>query len=92
LVQRIADALNRDHEPTSATNPVLTRERHRVALTKARDEIAVFLQNCVNGFELPATVAAVHLHSAQYSLEELIGTMDVEDVLDRVFSAFCVGK
>jgi len=26
------------------------------------------------------------------SLEELIGTVDVEDVLDRVFSSFCVGK
>jgi tRNA U34 5-carboxymethylaminomethyl modifying GTPase MnmE/TrmE len=42
--------------------------------------------------ELPATVAAVHLHSARGFLEELVGTVDVEDVLDRVFSSFCVGK
>jgi tRNA modification GTPase len=71
---------------------VLTRERHRVALTKARGELAAFLQNCERGCELPATVAAVHLHSAQGYLEELIGGLDVEDVLDRVFSSFCVGK
>jgi tRNA modification GTPase len=92
LVQRIVEILNRDHEPTSAGHPVLTRERHRVALTKARGELAAFLQNCERGFELPATVAAVHLHSAQGYLAELIGGLDVEEVLDRVFSSFCVGK
>jgi tRNA modification GTPase len=92
LVQRITEILNRDHEPASAHTPVLTRERHRVALTKARSEIAAFLQNCERGFELPATVAAVHLHSAQGHLTELIGGLDVEEVLDRVFSSFCVGK
>ena len=92
LVRSIAEALNREQEPTSSMNPVLTRERHRVALSKAREEIAAFLQNCVNGFVLPATIAAVHLHSARGSLEELVGVLDVEDVLDRVFSDFCVGK
>jgi tRNA modification GTPase len=92
LVQCIVEILNRDHEPTSAGTPVLTRERHRVALTKARGELAAFLQHCERGFELPATVAAVHLHSAQGHLAELIGGLDVEEVLDRVFSSFCVGK
>ena len=92
LGRRIIEILNRDHDPASADTPVLTRERHRLALTKARIEVAAFLQNCVNGFELPATVAAVHLHSARGYLEELVGTLDVEEVLDRVFSSFCVGK
>jgi tRNA modification GTPase len=41
---------------------------------------------------IPPTVAAVHLRSAVFSLEEMIGAIDVEDVLDRVFSSFCVGK
>ena len=44
LAQAIAAALNEDHEPTSADNPVLTRERHRVALGNARGEIVAFLQ------------------------------------------------
>lgn len=92
LVQHIIAILGRNHEPIWASNPVLTRERHCVALTKARSEIAAFLRNCERGFELPATVVAVHLHSAQGYLEELIGGLDVEEVLDRVFSSFCVGK
>jgi tRNA modification GTPase len=34
----------------------------------------------------------VHLRSAVHALEELIGVVDVEDVLDRLFASFCVGK
>jgi len=92
LVRRITELLNREHEPTTADNPLLTRERHRAALTKARAEMSAFLEHCVSRFDLPATIAAVHLHSARGHLEELVGAVDVEDVLDRVFSTFCIGK
>ncbi len=40
----------------------------------------------------PASVAAVHIRSATHALDELIGSVDVDDVLDRVFRSFCVGK
>ena len=41
---------------------------------------------------LPATIASVHLRTAVLALEELIGIVEIEDVFDRVFSSFCVGK
>jgi tRNA modification GTPase len=41
---------------------------------------------------LPAEVAATHLRSAEAALEELLGVVTVEDVLDAVFAQFCVGK
>lgn len=34
----------------------------------------------------------MHLQEATRGLEELLGRVDVEDVLDAVFSRFCVGK
>jgi tRNA modification GTPase len=37
-------------------------------------------------------VAATHLKSAVLALEELIGAVTREDVLDRLFASFCVGK
>jgi tRNA modification GTPase len=92
LAERIVEILERDREPLSSNNPVLTRERHRVALAGARLEVASFLERWEGKNKLPATVAAVHLHSARGYLEELVGVLDVEDVLDRVFSSFCVGK
>ncbi len=41
---------------------------------------------------LSSEAAASHLLDAQQALEELIGAVDTEDVLDVVFASFCVGK
>jgi tRNA modification GTPase len=41
---------------------------------------------------VPTTVAAVHVRAAVHALDELIGAVDVDDVLARVFEKFCVGK
>jgi tRNA modification GTPase len=71
--------------------PVLTRARHRRQVAKAREELGLF-RDAWNGGEIPAVVSAVHLRAATASLEELIGRVDVESILDEVFSRFCVGK
>lgn len=86
------DRAIQDTAPVSTTgNVVITRERHRHGLTRARDEVTAFLEAWSAG-ALPAPVAAVHLLSARDALGELIGTIDTEDVLDRVFRDFCIGK
>jgi tRNA modification GTPase len=71
--------------------PLLTQTRHQRAVSVARDEVQAF-RHAWEIERLPATVSAVHLRSAIGSLEELIGAVDVEQVLDVVFSRFCVGK
>ncbi|HWL38621.1 MAG TPA: tRNA uridine-5-carboxymethylaminomethyl(34) synthesis GTPase MnmE [Gemmatimonadaceae bacterium] len=72
-------------------SPMLTRARHRSAVEHARSELAQF-ERAWREEKLPATVASVHLRTAVGALEELVGTVDVEDVFDRVFNSFCVGK
>lgn len=89
LVSRI-NALLGD-APLERDAPVLTRARHRERVASARREIVQF-QEAWNQGEVPAVVAAVHLRAATASLEELIGRVDVEAILDEVFSRFCVGK
>jgi len=71
--------------------PILTRARHRKALDSARGDVAQFL-DAWRMQRVPVTIAAAHLRTAISELEELIGTFEVEDVLDRLFSSFCVGK
>jgi tRNA modification GTPase len=71
--------------------PVVTRARHRAALEAARAELALF-RDAWKADDLPAPVAAVHVRAAAAALDELIGAVDVDDVLARVFSTFCVGK
>lgn len=91
LTARIEDELSKRYDSGGADAPVVTRARHRVILNAARAELTAFREGWISS-DLPATVAAVHLRSAVHSLEELIGAVDVEDVLDRVFGSFCVGK
>jgi tRNA modification GTPase len=71
--------------------PILTRSRHIHGITQARSEVAEFGNAWKDGL-LPAPVAAVHLRAAAVALESMIGAVSTEDVLDRVFSSFCVGK
>ncbi|MBK9066205.1 MAG: tRNA uridine-5-carboxymethylaminomethyl(34) synthesis GTPase MnmE [Gemmatimonadetes bacterium] len=70
--------------------PALTRERHRVALTAARDALAAAATHLGEGGE--AVLAAHHVQEAVRALDALVGVVDVEEVLDRVFASFCVGK
>ena len=70
--------------------PSLTRERHRVALLRARDALLESLPQLGPGGD--AVLASHHLRQATLALDELIGAVDVEEVLGRVFAGFCVGK
>lgn len=71
--------------------PLVTRARHVAALRLARAEVAAFRDAWTEG-ALPAPAAATHLRAAIHALEELLGAIDVDDVLERVFRTFCVGK
>lgn len=71
--------------------PAVTRARQRLAIEQASDELGAFQRQWKEG-ELPAPVAAVHIRSAIGALDELIGAVDTEDVLSRLFATFCIGK
>ena len=91
LTAAVVHAVERRYGAPDPDLPVVTRERHRRALEEGRAELAAFAEAWRTG-ALPAVVAAVHLHAAAGALGAVIGAVDVEDVLDRVFQAFCVGK
>jgi tRNA modification GTPase len=73
-----------------ADAPAIVRERHRLALGRASDEMRQF--RGALDTDIPATVAAVHLRAAVGALDELIGVVRTDDILDRVFADFCIGK
>lgn len=91
LIDLIDKALAASVGSVVVDTPILTRSRHIHGITQARSEIEGFAK-AWREEELPAPVAAVHLRSATVALESLIGAVSTEDVLDRVFSSFCVGK
>ncbi len=91
LRDAIRAAVRAAHPPMPEDAPVVTRARHATAIARARDEVAAFV-TAWDDAALPAPVAATHLRAAILALDELVGAIDVEDVLGRVFRTFCVGK
>jgi tRNA modification GTPase len=91
LLGAIDEAVDARHGEIIPDLPILTRARHQKAISTARSELEQFTA-AWREEKLPAVIAAVHVRTALHALEELIGAVEVEDVLDRVFSSFCVGK
>ena len=75
LLGALDELLSREHGEIPPGLPILTRARHRHALTVACSEIEQF-HRAWQEDRLPATIAAVHLRTAVSALEELIGTVE----------------
>jgi tRNA modification GTPase len=41
---------------------------------------------------MPAECLAIDLRDAIQALGEIVGEVTTEDILDRIFSEFCIGK
>lgn len=70
--------------------PLVTRRRHARALRTALTAVEEFRFAREDGH--PPEIAATHLRDAVQALEELLGVVTTEDVLDALFATFCVGK
>ena len=68
--------------------PAITQIRHRRILLDAREH----LQRGLVRLGRDAELAAEDVRLATRALERLSGRVAVDDVLDRVFSSFCIGK
>lgn len=69
-----------------SASPSLTRARHREALEDTLESLKRFAL-----IDLPE-LAAEDLRMATRGLGRITGRIDVEDILDVVFSDFCIGK
>lgn len=75
----------RVRQAAGEVSSLITRARHREALTEAYMALS-------RASSMPADMAAEDVRLALRALARIIGRFDVEDVLDRIFGAFCIGK
>ncbi len=72
-----------------ADGGLVTRERHREAFVGA----LTLLERAISaGPDHPGEFFAEDIRLAMRYLGRVTGTVDVEDVLDRLFAGFCIGK
>jgi tRNA modification GTPase len=81
LERHVVDALGGAEAPTA------TRLRHRKLLAEAVERLRHAL-----AVEDSLELAAEDVRLAARALDRITGRIDPEDVLDRVFSSFCIGK
>ena len=75
--------------------PAITRARHRAGLTEALEHLRRALDQCSfdageDGVEYG--LVAEDLRLATRALGRVTGAVDIEEILDLVFSEFCIGK
>ena len=73
---------------SGAEFPAATRLRHAERLREAR----AYLARALSDAGLEVELAAEDVRMAARALAKITGRIDAEDVLDRVFSSFCIGK
>jgi tRNA modification GTPase len=90
LRESMAARLYTDRSSYADMAPMLSRERHRTALTRAVSGLDEARPHLTPPGD--PVIAAHHVRESIDAIEELIGVVHPDDVLGRVFSSFCVGK
>ena len=71
-------------------SPIVTNARHQEALRRADEGLGYAIESLENG--MPPELVAVDLRISLDGLGDIVGKTTTEDILDRIFSQFCVGK
>ena len=87
LVDRIAATL----ETRASGAGIAIRERHRVSMLRAIRALDAAQDRLESSPDL-AELVAEELRNAVRALDSLVGVVDIEHILDDIFSSFCIGK
>ena len=78
------------HGETGNSTEIVTNTRHVHALKKASASMNTFIAESLNN--VSPEFLSVELRDALDALGEIIGITTPEDILNRIFSNFCIGK
>jgi tRNA modification GTPase len=70
-------------------NALLTRERHVQAVKRASDALK---RASLSNLNINPELAAEDLRVAATAIGSITNSIDVEEILDDIFSSFCIGK
>ncbi|MDT8317505.1 MAG: tRNA uridine-5-carboxymethylaminomethyl(34) synthesis GTPase MnmE [bacterium] len=78
------------HKADRLPSVIISRKRHKVSLEFARKS----LERSINGINknLPLELIAIDIKEALNNIAEVAGETTPDDVLDKIFSDFCIGK
>ncbi len=91
LEDTLAQAIGYGASPVlAADNAVVTHARHRRALEAAREGIEAARATCAA--QLPADFLSIDVQGALAALGQITGETTPDDIVQEIFSRFCIGK
>ena len=87
LKQKLLEYAEQDK---TAAEVLITNERHVFALRRAADEIGEAIAAMKQGIDMDCVT--IDLNAAWASLGEITGKTVSEEIIDRIFTKFCLGK
>ena len=90
LRDAITTAFTHGHAIDGREFVAVSKARHRDSLLKARQSLQSFVGNLQAGVNME--LLPVDLRDALDAVGEVTGETTADDVLDRIFSSFCIGK
>jgi tRNA modification GTPase len=90
LRSKLYDLALRGSSYSVESSLIVTNSRHRDALAKARESLEMVLNGLKEGRS--NEFLAIDIRNAVNSLGEIIGVVTTEDILNAIFSKFCIGK
>jgi tRNA modification GTPase len=90
-IQGLIDTITGILERKASGASSIIRQRHRQAIADATTYLESARQEIDPALDR-SEFAAENLHSAIRALDSLVGRVDVEHILDEIFSSFCLGK
>jgi tRNA modification GTPase len=90
LREELARAIDAMASPGGESEIAISRGRHRDALSQALHALKAARESALRA--MPPEIVAVDVGAAADSLGAITGEVTSEDVLDKIFSEFCIGK
>lgn len=90
LIAEMTDRIKDQATRRAGSSAPLTRARHRVALEECRAALRRAVVNAEAGAD--EEMMAEDMRVAAQALGRITGRVDVEELLDRIFRDFCIGK
>lgn len=84
VIDKIKDFISKNITPYSNTN--ITQERYRIELKKTIE----YLKKIDNN--MPIEIVAENIRLSAFCIGKIVGQIGTEEILDNIFSKFCIGK
>ncbi len=90
MVKELLSAIVVDRMSTSGSAPLVSRQRHKHLLLSTLDNLNHAVLAMENDFS--SDLIAEDIRLAARDIGKITGEIDSEDILDRIFGEFCIGK